>query len=236
MPAKPRQKALPPIKCGAVVIRRYQLADGRVAIAFPGPDGKRRMKTYSDEAKGHEEATRIARDLHTHGAGAEAKLSAEDRADFSLAKRAVAPFSVPVHVAAHEWSLAKSRMQGLDHPLERLVRAGVDALRETLPVIEDVRYELDEDEASESVDYLYLFRSGGPVKIGISSHVERRRREIEACSPWPVECLGSWRVSNAALVEQSLHYEFGHRRIHREWFHLSEDEISMIKRTMDRKT
>lgn len=124
-----RQPPLPPIKVGSVSISRYQLADGRVMIAFPTATKKRVCKTFVDAKKAREEAETIARELHNCGSEAQAFTSA-DRASFAQASRETAAHGVPVHVATSEWSQARIAI-GSTHTLAEVVSAGLKALRKT---------------------------------------------------------------------------------------------------------
>lgn len=141
MPAKVRQKALPPIKCGAVVIRRYRLADGRTMIAFPTATKKRQLRTFADATEARSEAERIARELHNGGAEA-AIFSSADRADFSQARKDVAEWGLPVHVATSEWGEAKKAMRGSRHTFLEVVAAGLAALHRAPHPVPEVVAEL----------------------------------------------------------------------------------------------
>lgn len=134
MPAQRRQKALPPIKVGSVSIPRYQLADGRVVIAYRGPDGKRKRETFCDPKRAAHAGELRARELHNGGSEA-AIFTSADRADYSQARRDVAPFGVPVHVATSEWSEARKAIHGSRHTFAEVIAAGLKTLhRQPWPV------------------------------------------------------------------------------------------------------
>jgi len=121
-----KQKALAPVTVGSASVKRYQLGDGRVMIAYPTATKRRECRTFTDPKEARDEAEKKARELNN--AGTEAQIfTAADRADFSQAKKDVAPFGVPVHVATAEWSQARKATGGR-HSLSDVVAAGLRAL------------------------------------------------------------------------------------------------------------
>lgn len=121
-----QQKELKPITVGSVSIPRYQLRDGRVMIAYPTATKKRECKTFVDPKKAAAYAELKARELHNGGTEAQI-FNSEDRADFSQAKKDVAPFGVRVHVATAEWSEARKSIANR-HSFAEVIAAGLRAL------------------------------------------------------------------------------------------------------------
>ncbi len=159
-----RKPGLPPVKVGTVAIPRYQLADGRVMIAFPTANKKRQLRTFADPAEARAEAERIARELHNGGQEALIFGSA-DRADFSQAKRDVSGFGVPVHVATSEWSHAKRQLGTSRHTLAEAVAAGLAVLNRVPHPVPDVAAELLKSLAPKDLN--------GRYRRGLESTLQR---------------------------------------------------------------
>ena len=66
--------------------------------------------------------------------------------------------------------------------------------------------------------YLYLMQSGinGPVKVGVASDVEARRRQLQTGNPFHISIIST--IPDAAQREFELHDLFGHFRLEGEWF------------------
>lgn len=176
------QTALPPVRVESVSIPRYQLKDGRIMIAYPTATQKRKCQTFANPAKAKAEAERIARDLHNGGTEAQIFTSA-DRADFSQAKRDVAPFAVPVHVATSEWSQAKQKIHGSRHTFAEVVAAGLTALQRAPHPVPDVVAELLRSKVPKELNGRYarglqstltLFaeRHAGEIRDLTAAHIE----------------------------------------------------------------
>lgn len=67
-------------------------------------------------------------------------------------------------------------------------------------------------------DCLYLMQMGdaGPVKIGVASDVESRRRGLQTASPYPIRIR--YTLPGRAGRERELHRRFGYFRLEGEWF------------------
>ena len=57
----------------------------------------------------------------------------------------------------------------------------------------------------------------GPIKIGITTMLDKRLMEIACWSPVPLELLGS--VTGDLSQESRIHRSFACDHSHREWFH-----------------
>jgi len=58
-------------------------------------------------------------------------------------------------------------------------------------------------------------------KIGVSSNVEKRIKEIQCSCPFSVEVLITYPVSDDYLIEKALHNKYNEHRQNGEWFNLS---------------
>ena len=77
--------------------------------------------------------------------------------------------------------------------------------------------------------YLYIFCVSNAAKIGITSDVERRRKEIQAHNPNKIHvaCTFTFPDQESAFkVEQSLHKYYADRHIHYEWYRV--DPIQVV--------
>lgn len=79
-------------------------------------------------------------------------------------------------------------------------------------------------------DSLYLFRAGDHYKIGISKDPKRRLCDL-SISPIPVELIWSSQIEDARGLERQLHKTFQGKRVHGEWFELTEADIEYIMYT-----
>jgi Meiotically up-regulated gene 113 len=66
------------------------------------------------------------------------------------------------------------------------------------------------------VIYFLQASIGGPVKIGFAADVERRVRELQCGSPFPLRVLAAWQGDGRD--ERELHERFAADREHGEWF------------------
>lgn len=74
-------------------------------------------------------------------------------------------------------------------------------------------------EREEALDpRLYLIQgvSGGPIKIGIAKHVEKRCAELQRTSPIKLRVLATF--DGGLALERLLHERFVEWRLHGEWF------------------
>jgi len=78
-------------------------------------------------------------------------------------------------------------------------------------------------------EYVYIAKSDGFYKIGISNDPPGRIKILSTASPHPVELIIEWESENAALTEKRLHKLFDEERMNGEWFQLDETEIKFLK-------
>lgn len=74
---------------------------------------------------------------------------------------------------------------------------------------------------------MYVVESGGLLKIGTSTDVERRLRSLQSGSAAVLTVIGV--MDGGRLEEQALHTEFAGSRLHGEWFRLSEEEEGRLR-------
>ena len=67
-------------------------------------------------------------------------------------------------------------------------------------------------------------------KIGWSRDTSRRLEDVSKAMPFEVEQIAAWEQSEVAVVlESRLHNLFPEKRVKREWFRLTDDDISQCK-------
>lgn len=69
---------------------------------------------------------------------------------------------------------------------------------------------------TEHQPYVYLVRVGDDFKIGYSTNVDKRIRQLETASPATVQLIAV--APGDRQLEQKLHQEFTDERIRHEWF------------------
>lgn len=71
----------------------------------------------------------------------------------------------------------------------------------------------------------------GPCKIGFTTNLERRFTTIQAQSPLPLTIIHTF--AGTLADEAGLHERFKDRRLHGEWFDLTDEDIEALKREFD---
>lgn len=81
------------------------------------------------------------------------------------------------------------------------------------------------------VRYVYFVQAAalGLIKVGLSNDVTARLRSLGTDSPDQLLLLGVIASSEAAGVEERLHFRFRAHRSHGEWFHPHPDVLSVIE-------
>lgn len=82
-----------------------------------------------------------------------------------------------------------------------------------------------------SSSYVYLVRLGGAIKIGHSSDPEQRLKALATGSPSPPELVAVFEGDRR--LEKALHVYFAHKRQHREWFALSDEDVLTIHQLVE---
>lgn len=81
-------------------------------------------------------------------------------------------------------------------------------------------------------EYLYIIKSRNLYKIGKTNSLEQRLEAIRSTNPHEVELVHSARFDKAIPIEKALHKFFKTKRVSREWFALSKEDISRIGQTI----
>lgn len=82
--------------------------------------------------------------------------------------------------------------------------------------------------------FVYLMTNGDLFKIGVSKDVERRRREIENASGFPVEIVSSGFYDDMLGAELEFHDRYREMRRRGEWFELTPEQVASISDELER--
>lgn len=85
----------------------------------------------------------------------------------------------------------------------------------------------------DRIAYVYILESGGFYKIGFSYDPLARARRLSTGSPLPIRIVHTLRTAFHESIEAKLHRRFRAKRIHGEWFDLSDSDVDYIK-SLDR--
>lgn len=81
-------------------------------------------------------------------------------------------------------------------------------------------------------EYLYIIKSRNLYKIGKTNSLEQRLEAIRSTNPHDVELVHSAKFDKAIPIEKALHKFFKTKRVSREWFALSNEDVSKIRQTI----
>lgn len=76
--------------------------------------------------------------------------------------------------------------------------------------------------------YIYLLESNGLYKIGYSVSPQTRLTRLQTGSPCPIRLVHTIRTVHFKNVEHALHIRFAGKRVHREWFALTDNDVAVI--------
>ena len=76
---------------------------------------------------------------------------------------------------------------------------------------------------------VYLIKAHDRYKIGRTINLSKRFFSCAGLSPYPLELIWNLYIDEHAKLEKSLHRIFKDKRIHHEWFNLSNDDVEAIK-------
>jgi hypothetical protein len=84
--------------------------------------------------------------------------------------------------------------------------------------------------------YVYLLHvtDTSRYKIGLTTNLNRRIKQIGKQSPYPIELVHSFYTSNCSKSESNLHIKYDSFRIHGEWFELSDEQVEEFKAIANR--
>ncbi|MCI0705761.1 MAG: GIY-YIG nuclease family protein [Planctomycetia bacterium] len=85
-------------------------------------------------------------------------------------------------------------------------------------------------EAEPELGYVYLLKSGRFFKVGRSSSVGRRERELAIQLPEEAKMVHSIKTDDPVGIENYWHGRFGDRRKNGEWFELTAKDVAAFKR------
>lgn len=75
--------------------------------------------------------------------------------------------------------------------------------------------------------YFIQASTGGPIKIGLTTDVNRRLKELQMCCPIPLQIIHVIPGGDQKL-EKQLHKSFSLHRLHGEWFDATGDLLKFI--------
>ncbi len=76
---------------------------------------------------------------------------------------------------------------------------------------------------------IYLLRCEGLYKIGHTSNLKRRRRELETQSPGRLKLVHRIKTDDPPGLEAYWHKRFRDKRVKGEWFQLTRDDVAVFK-------
>lgn len=83
---------------------------------------------------------------------------------------------------------------------------------------------------SEPLGYVYMQRHGSDFKIGFTSSLNKRGRQIQIELPQEIELVHSILTDDPAGVEAYWHKRFATKRTRGEWFKLTKNDVAAFKR------
>jgi len=88
----------------------------------------------------------------------------------------------------------------------------------------------DTDTSVNALGYVYMQRHGADYKIGFTSSLNKRGRQIQIELPQEIELVHSILTDDPAGVESYWHKRFATKRTRGEWFKLTKADVSAFKR------
>ena len=77
--------------------------------------------------------------------------------------------------------------------------------------------------------YVYLLKSGEFYKIGASSNVSARIKQLTAIPPFGVSLVCTIKTNDMYQLERQLHEQFASKRVSGEWFELTDQDVAIIE-------
>ncbi|RWB72944.1 MAG: GIY-YIG nuclease family protein [Mesorhizobium sp.] len=90
--------------------------------------------------------------------------------------------------------------------------------------------EKDETASNESIGYVYMIRYGKDFKIGRTSSLTRRSRQVQIELPESTDLIHSILTDDPAGIEAYWHRRFASYRGSGEWFRLPKHEVAAFKK------
>lgn len=89
-------------------------------------------------------------------------------------------------------------------------------------------------EARDTAICYFIGAEHGPIKIGVSRHLESRLRDLQCASPYRLAILAS--VDGGFVSERRFHAKFAAHRLQGEWFDRHPDILAEISRLTEGTT
>jgi len=91
----------------------------------------------------------------------------------------------------------------------------------------DGQSEYDRAVEHNKIVYFVQSRLGGPIKIGLTTQLNQRLKQLQNESPIPLQIVGALRGDEK--VEAAIHERFRKLRLHGEWFEPSTELVEFIR-------
>jgi hypothetical protein len=84
-------------------------------------------------------------------------------------------------------------------------------------------------EPEPKAGYVYVLKAGPYYKIGVSTNIDRRIKQLSTLPPFDLELIFTIQTSDMYGLESKLHERFDHQRQNGEWFILTITDIEWIR-------
>lgn len=88
----------------------------------------------------------------------------------------------------------------------------------------------EDDMSKSSVGYVYMQRHGADYKIGFTTSLNKRSRQIQIELPREIELVHSILTDDPKGIESYWHKRFAAKRTRGEWFKLTKEDVVAFKR------
>lgn len=91
----------------------------------------------------------------------------------------------------------------------------------------DGHSEYDHEAEYGKIVYFVQSRLGGPIKIGLTTQLNQRLKQLQNESPIPLDIVGA--LHGDEQVESAIHERFRKLQLHGEWFEPSKELVEFIR-------
>lgn len=77
--------------------------------------------------------------------------------------------------------------------------------------------------------YVYLIKCNDKYKIGRAWDIDNRLNSLQCGNPYELELVWAARITDSVETEGLLHEHFSAKRIFREWFGLTDEDVKTVK-------